>query len=102
MSKKPIEPIAISTHPAGRPTGSRWVAIVFWRGCTCQLKEVDPTLPEPAVLENNKAWYGRYGPPSVSRCGSGLKPGRCGTMTHDNKHHGTTTLFAALNVPEAP
>ena len=29
-----------------------------------------------------------------------LKPGRCGTMTHDYKRHGTTTLFAALNVPE--
>ena len=26
-----------------------------------------------------------------------LKPGRCGTMTHDYKRHGTTTLFAALN-----
>jgi transposase len=24
--------------------------------------------------------------------------GRCGTMTHDYKRHGTTTLFAALNV----
>ena len=31
-----------------------------------------------------------------------LKPGRCGTMTHDYKRHGTTTLFAALNVLEAP
>jgi hypothetical protein len=29
-----------------------------------------------------------------------LKPGRCGTMTHDSKRHGTTTLFAALNVLE--
>ena len=29
-----------------------------------------------------------------------LKPGRCGTMTHDYKRHGTTTLFAALNVLE--
>jgi hypothetical protein len=30
-----------------------------------------------------------------------LKPGRCGTMTHDDKRHGTTTtLFAALNVLE--
>src|SRR3954452_14610363 len=28
-----------------------------------------------------------------------LKPGRCGTMTHDYKRHGTTTLFAALNYP---
>jgi transposase len=26
-----------------------------------------------------------------------LKTGRCGTMTHDYKRHGTTTLFAALN-----
>ena len=29
-----------------------------------------------------------------------MKPGRCGTMTHDYKRHGTTTLFAALNVVE--
>jgi len=27
-----------------------------------------------------------------------MKQGRCGTMTHDYKRHGTTTLFAALNV----
>jgi len=29
-----------------------------------------------------------------------LKKGRCGTMTHDYVRHGTTTLFAALNVAE--
>jgi transposase len=29
-----------------------------------------------------------------------LKKGRCGTFTHDYKRHGTTTLFAALNVLE--
>ena len=29
-----------------------------------------------------------------------LKKGRCGTMTHDSKRHGTTTLFAALQVLE--
>lgn len=29
-----------------------------------------------------------------------MKPGRCGTMTHDYKRNGTTTLFAALNVLE--
>ena len=29
-----------------------------------------------------------------------LKKGRCGTMTHDYKRNGTTTLFAALNVAE--
>jgi transposase len=27
-----------------------------------------------------------------------MKKGRCGTMTHDYVRHGTTTLFAALNV----
>ena len=27
-----------------------------------------------------------------------MKKGRCGTFTHDYKRHGTTTLFAALNV----
>lgn len=29
-----------------------------------------------------------------------LKKGRCGTMTHDYKRHGTTTLFAALNTAD--
>src|SRR5450756_1023875 len=29
-----------------------------------------------------------------------IKKGRCGTMTHDYIRHGTTTLFAALNVLE--
>jgi DDE superfamily endonuclease/Homeodomain-like domain len=29
-----------------------------------------------------------------------MKPGRLGTMTHDYKRNGTTTLFAALNVLE--
>ena len=27
-----------------------------------------------------------------------IKPGRCQTMTHDYKRHGTTTLFAALSL----
>ena len=27
-----------------------------------------------------------------------MKPGRAGTMTHDYKRHGTTDLFAALNI----
>ena len=29
-----------------------------------------------------------------------MKKGRTGTMTHDYKRHGTTTLFAALNIPD--
>jgi transposase len=32
--------------------------------------------------------------------GLALKPGRCGTYTHDYVRHGTTTLFAALQVVE--
>jgi len=32
-----------------------------------------------------------------SQRGLPMKRGRCGTMTHDYKRHGTTTLFAALN-----
>jgi len=29
-----------------------------------------------------------------------IHPGRCGTMTHDYKRHGTTTLFAAIELTE--
>src|SRR5690242_21254210 len=35
---------------------------------------------------------------SRTRPGLPIKPGKCGTMTHDYKRNGTTTLFAALNV----
>ena len=29
-----------------------------------------------------------------------MKKGKAGTMTHDYKRHGTTSLFAALNILE--
>ena len=35
-----------------------------------------------------------------SQPGLPMKKGRCGTLTHDYKRHGTTTLFAALNLLE--
>jgi len=35
-----------------------------------------------------------------SQRGLPIKPGRCQTMTHDYKRHGTTTLFAALDLLE--
>jgi len=35
-----------------------------------------------------------------SQPGLPMKPGRCQTMTHDYKRHGTTTLFAALDLLE--
>jgi transposase/DNA-binding CsgD family transcriptional regulator len=39
-------------------------------------------------------------PDALDRTQPGLpiKPGRCGTMTHDYKRNGTTSLFAAMNV----
>jgi hypothetical protein len=33
-----------------------------------------------------------------TQAGLPLKKGRCGTLTHDYKRHGTTTLFAALSL----
>jgi len=36
--------------------------------------------------------------PDRTQPGLPMKKGRAGTMTHDYKRHGTTTLFAALNV----
>src|SRR5512133_977281 len=38
--------------------------------------------------------------PHRTQPGLPLKKGRCATMTHDYKRHGTTTLFAALDVLE--
>ena len=35
-----------------------------------------------------------------TRPGLPLKRGKCATLTHDYKRHGTTTLFAALSVLE--
>jgi transposase len=35
-----------------------------------------------------------------SQPGLPMKPGRCGTLTHDYKRHGTTTLFAAIELAE--
>lgn len=42
----------------------------------------------------------RTGALDRTQAGPPLKPGRSDTMTHDYKRHGTTTLFAALNVLE--
>lgn len=38
--------------------------------------------------------------PDRTQPGLPVKRGRAGTMTHDYKRHGTTTFFAALNVPD--
>jgi transposase len=53
------------------------------------LDRTQPPLPIP-LASPAEPWAASPGLP--------IKPGRCGTMTHDYKRHGTTTLFAALNV----
>jgi hypothetical protein len=37
---------------------------------------------------------------ALDQPGLPMKKGRAGTMTHDYKRHGTTTLFAALDILE--
>jgi hypothetical protein len=32
-----------------------------------------------------------------TQTGLPLEPGKCGTLTHDDEHHGATTLFAAFS-----
>jgi hypothetical protein len=61
--------------------------------------------PEAAIVlsidEKFQACPGpRSGIQALDRTQPGLplKPGRAGTMTHDYKRHGTTTLFAALDI----
>ncbi len=43
-----------------------------------------------------RACLGMISPASIGP--QPVKPGKCGTMTHDHKRHGITTLFAALNI----
>ena len=40
----------------------------------------------------------KFKPSTVPKPGLPMKKGRAGTMTHDYKRNGTTTLFAALNM----
>jgi transposase len=61
-------------RPLCRPARARAGAV---GGCVSQIQALDRTHP-----------------------GLPMKKGRCGTMTHDYKRHGTTTLFAALDVLE--
>ena len=53
------------------------------------LDRMHPSLPIPPASPA-EPWAASPGLP--------IQPGRCGTMTHDYKRHGTTTLFTALNV----
>jgi transposase len=62
-------------------------------------RRAEPILlsdPERAVLQT---WArARSQPLRVTQPGLPMKPGRCGTLTHDYTRHGTATLFAALSM----
>ena len=86
--------------------------------CSRTVSAPSSCRPGPAFVEKLTDVVGLYGnPPDKalvfcvdeksqihalhrSQPGLPMKPGRAGTMTHDYKRHGTTTLFAALNVLE--
>jgi len=81
--------------------------------CTCSSSRTIPPLP-PSCATSSASTSTRRPTPSCCRStrsrkfqaldrtqpGLPIKKGRCQTMTHDYKRHGTTTLFAALNVLE--
>ena len=56
----------------------------------------DPSRQSPGLVRRLE----KPNPRTLDRTQPGLpiKKGRCGTMTHDYKRHGTTTLFAALSM----
>ncbi len=56
--------------------------------------------PQKVVFRSRIVLMAATGAPNRLSPGLPLKKGRCGTFTHDHKRHGTTTLFAALNVLE--
>jgi transposase len=58
---------------------------------------VDPPKHAPVLSIDEKSQIQAL---DRTQPGLPLKPGKAGTMTHDDKRHGTTTLFAALNVLE--
>ena len=53
-------------------------------------------LPMPSSSPSTRSRKSRRS--TAHNRGLPIKPGKCGTMTHDYKRNGTTTLFAALNV----
>ena len=71
----PGEPLAKLTDIVGLYVDPLADAVVLSIDEKSQIQALDRTQPGPTI-----------------------KPGRCQTMTHDYKRHGTTTLFAALSV----
>ena len=100
------------------PRGRKSTISNIWRSHNLKphLRETFKLSRDPRFLEKLTDVVGRYlNPPqhalvlcvdeksqiqALDRTQPGLplKKGRCGTMTHDYTRHGTTTLFAALDV----
>ena len=108
-----------STRLMAKETGLHWTQIArIWRahGLRPHRMETFKLSRDPRFLEKLRDVVGLYvAPPeraivfsfdeksqiqALDRTQPGLplKKGRAGTMTHDYKRHGTTTLFAALDV----
>ena len=108
-----------STRGLAKATGlSRMTISRIWHAFGLQPHRTDSfkLSPDPQLIEKVRDIVGLYmNPPehalvfcvdeksqiqALDRTQPGLplKKGRAGTMTHDYKRHGTTTLFAALNV----
>jgi transposase len=108
-----------STRGLAKATGlSRMTISRIWHAFGLQPHRADTfkLSPDPQLIDKVRDIVGLYmNPPehalvlcvdeksqiqALDRTQPGLplKKGRAGTMTHDYKRHGTTTLFAALNV----
>jgi len=85
-------------HAAGRGRQDRGLALAgalhaSRRGRVAARQ--DPAIAHSAASVDEKSQIQAL---DRTQPGLPLKRGRCGIMTHDYKRHGTTTLFAALNV----
>ena len=108
-----------STRLMAKETGLHWTQVArIWRahGLKPHRMETFKLSKDPRFIEKLRDVVGLYvAPPeraivfsfdeksqiqALDRTQPGLplKKGRAGTMTHDYKRHGTTTLFAALDV----
>src|SRR5206468_7823995 len=103
---------------AKNPGLSRMAISRIWRAFGLQPHRTESfkLSPDPLLIEKVRDIVGLYMKPpdhamvlcvdeksqiqALNRTQPGLplKKGRCGTMTHDYKRNGTTTLFAALDL----
>lgn len=116
--ERPVNATHWSTRSLGKSAGisdSSVLRILRDHGLKPHLEETFKVSTDPQFSEKLEAIVGLYlHPPehAIVLCvdeksqvqaldrtqpGLPLKPGRAGTMTHDYKRHGTTTLFAAMN-----